>query len=74
MTEFTALVLTIAGINIALFGALATLIIWTVNKLDDDIKSANTKYESICSKLDGHAQRIDQIYKTILDLMRGGLR
>lgn len=71
MSEYMTTICTIAGINIALFGALATLIIWTVNKLDADIKSTNAKHEAICSRLDGHAQRIDQIYKVILDILKG---
>ncbi len=45
----------IIGVNIGLFASMATLIIWTVNKLDSDIKS-------VCARLDGHATRIDQLY------------
>lgn len=48
-------VATIIGVNIVLIGALATLIVWTVNKLDADVKS-------IGNRLDGHATRIDQSY------------
>jgi hypothetical protein len=58
-------VITIIGINIALFGALATLIIYVVNKLDADVKSA-------CTRLDGHAQRIDQLYRMFIDLLKEG--
>jgi len=54
---------TIIGINIALFGAIATLIVWTVNKLDADIKGISTR-------LDGHAQRIDQVYGIILQMLK----
>ncbi len=48
-------VATIIGVNVALIAALATLIVWVVNKLDNDVKS-------VCSRLDGHASRIDQSY------------
>lgn len=54
---------TIIGINIALFGALATLTIWAVNKLDADIKG-------ISGRLDGHAMRIDQLYRMFIDLLK----
>jgi uncharacterized membrane protein YhiD involved in acid resistance len=51
---------TIIGVNIALFGALATLIVWVVNKMDNDVTSA-------CNRLDGHAMRIDQLYRMFCD-------
>lgn len=54
---------TIIGVNIALIIALATLIIWVVGKLDSDVKSA-------CARLDGHVQRIDQLYKMFVDLLK----
>jgi hypothetical protein len=54
---------TIAGINIAMFGSLAGIIIWTVGKLDSDIKGLG-------ARLDGHAQRIDQLYKMFVDLLK----
>ena len=47
----------------AILGVLVPLIIWSVNKLDNDIKSMNTR-------LDGHAQRIDQIYSVILQMLK----
>lgn len=56
-------VLTIVAVNIALIGAIATLIVWTVNKLDADVKS-------IGNRLDGHAQRIDQLYSVILQMLK----
>lgn len=40
---------------ITIIGVLGSIIIWMVNKLDTDVKSA-------CTRLDGHAQRIDQLY------------
>jgi hypothetical protein len=51
------------GVNVALFGALSTLIVWTVNKMDADIKSA-------CTRLDGHAARIDQLYQVIIEMLK----
>lgn len=54
---------TLIGVNVALFGAMVTLVIWAVNKLDYDIKSMNTR-------LDGHAQRIDQVYGVILEMLK----
>lgn len=54
---------TIIGINIALVGALATLLVWVVNKLDADVKAIGTR-------LDGHAQRIDQVYGIILQMLK----
>ena len=59
------MILTIIGVNIALFGALAGLNVWVVNKLDTDVKS-------MCTRLDGHAQRIDQLYQMFVDLLKEG--
>jgi hypothetical protein len=68
---------TIVGINIALIGALATLIIWVVSKLDIDLKRLDTdlkglsnRMDSINNRMDGHAQRIDQVYGIILEMLR----
>lgn len=55
-------VLAIVGVNVALFGALGTLIVWMVNKLDGDIKSISNEVKSLGNRLDGHASRIDQLY------------
>ncbi len=56
-------VLTIVGVNIALFGGMATLVVWAINKVDSDVKS-------IANRLDGHAQRIDQVYGIILQMLK----
>lgn len=63
-------VCTIIGVNIALFGALATLIIWMVNKLDNDIRSQQGDMKSIINRLDGHASRIDQLYVMFVNLLK----
>ncbi len=49
-------VFTIIGVN-------ATIIIWMVNKLDADVKSLG-------NRLDGHANRIDQLYKMFIDAQK----
>ena len=56
-------VLTIVGVNITLIAAMATLVIWAVNKLDNDVKSLGTR-------LDGHAMRIDQLYQMFVQLLK----
>lgn len=65
-------VATIIGVNIAVFAVLATLIVWAVNKLDADVKSLNTDVKAIGSRLDGHANRIDQLYRMFVDLVKEG--
>ena len=63
-------VLTIVGVNIALIGLLATLIIWMVNKLDTDVKILGDRMDKLGNRLDGHAQRIDQLYRMFVDLLK----
>lgn len=61
---------TIVGINIALFAALATLIIWVIGKVDSDVKNVGDRVDKLGNRLDGHAQRIDQLYKMFVDLLK----
>jgi hypothetical protein len=56
------LVFTVIGVNVALMAVVITVVVWAVNKLDADIKT-------ICTRLDGHAARIDQLYKMFVDLL-----
>lgn len=58
-------VLTIIGTNIALFGILAALIMWSIGKIDSDVKGLGIR-------LDGHAMRIDQLYRMFIDLLKEG--
>ena len=55
--------MTILGINIGMFAALTTLVYWMVNRIDNDVKSLG-------SRLDGHATRIDQLYRMFVDLLK----
>lgn len=54
---------TIVGLIIASFGTLASVMIFMINKLDGDIKS-------LSNRMDGHAQRIDQLYTMFCDLLK----
>jgi hypothetical protein len=55
----------IIGTIVAMQAITTTATIWIVNKLDSDIKS-------VVTRLDGHAQRIDQTYGIILQMLRDG--
>lgn len=64
------------GVNIALFGAMTTLVIWAINKIDNDVKSIGTRVDSIGTRVDSlgnrldvHAKRIDQMYSIILKIL-----
>ena len=65
---------TIICVNIVMFGALATLVYWMVNRIDSDVKSMSAEIKadikSITTRLDGHAMRIDQLYKMFVDLLK----
>jgi len=56
---------TIVGVNIALIGVMITVVVWAVGKMDADLKSMGTR-------LDGHATRIDQLYRMFVDLLKEG--
>lgn len=59
---------TIIGVNIALFAALTTLIIWMVNKIDADVKNIGSRMDAHANRMDGHATRIDQLYQMFCKL------
>ena len=63
-------VYTIVGVNIALIGALAALVVWVVTKLDNDVKGIAQSVDKLGIRLDGHATRIDQLYKMFVDLLK----
>ncbi len=63
-------IFTIIGVNIALFVALIGVVVWMVNKLDSDVKSICTRLDKMDARFDAHAQRIDQLYKMFVDLLK----
>lgn len=63
-------VLTIIGVNIVLIAAMITIIIWVVGKLDNDVKAISGDVKTISTRLDGHAGRIDQLYKIFIGEMK----
>lgn len=63
--ESIILICTVAGINVAMVGLLATIVIWMVNKHGSEIDAA-------VRRLDGHASRIDQLYQMFCDLLKEG--
>ncbi|MHB1059883.1 MAG: hypothetical protein ACYC0F_18575 [Rhodanobacter sp.] len=68
MSETLTIVLSIAAINVAMFGCMLTLGIWAVNKLDSDIQSLSARMDASNNRLDGHAKRIDQLYSMFLSI------
>lgn len=48
---------------VTIIGSLGGIMFFLVNRIDSDVKSA-------CARLDGHAQRIDQLYKMFVDLLK----
>jgi len=57
--------ITIIGVMSGLFGIFASMMYWMVSRIDSDVKSC-------CARLDGHAMRIDQTYKIIMEILKEG--
>jgi hypothetical protein len=66
---FWGQVLTIVGVNIALIAAMITIVVWAISKMDADVKSIGDRVDKLGVRLDGHAIRIDQLYKMFVDLL-----
>jgi hypothetical protein len=64
--------ITIIGVNVALFGLFATVFYWMINRLDKDINACGLEVKSLASRLDGHAMRIDQLYRMFVELLKEG--
>jgi hypothetical protein len=60
----------IIGVNIALFAVFSTMMYWMLNKVDQDIVGTRADLKSLSSRMDGHAMRIDQLYKMFVDLLQ----
>lgn len=54
---------TIIGVNIALIGLLATIMIFAINRIHNDVGA-------LLRRLDSHATRIDQLYRMFVDLVK----
>jgi len=63
---------TIIGMNIALFGALGTMVYWMVNRIDNDVKTLCSRLDKNDARFDAHATRIDQLYRMFIDLVKEG--
>lgn len=57
-----------------IIGVLGAFIVWMFQKLDSDIKSANTSVNSKIDTLDNDIKqahrRMDQLYQVIIDLIK----
>lgn len=63
-------IFTIVGVNIALIAAFTTIVIWMVNKIDNDVKAIGSRMDSFATRMDVHATRIDQLYRMFVDLIQ----
>ncbi len=62
-SDTLTIILSISGVMVTLLGTMTGIMIWFFNKIDADVKSAVTR-------LDGHANRIDQLYQIIVNLLQ----
>lgn len=55
---------------VTIIGTLGGLMFFLVQRMDKDITSLSDRIDKMGSRLDGHAQRIDQLYKMFVDLLK----
>ncbi len=65
-----AQVIAIVGTNIGLCAVVGCFIIWAINRMDADIKTIGDRMDKLGNRLDGHAQRIDQLYHMFIQLLQ----
>jgi len=58
-------ILTIVGVNIALIGAVITVVIWMVNKIHSNVKI-------ICTRQNEPAMKTDELYQSFIELLKEG--
>jgi len=64
--------MTLIGINLAMLTVFSGFIYWAVNRIDTDVKGVREDMKGLSSRLDGHATRIDQLYRMFVDLLKEG--
>jgi hypothetical protein len=62
-TEMITIIVSVIGANIALVALISGLMIFLFNKVDGDINK-------LSGRMDGHATRIDQLYRMFVDLLK----
>jgi hypothetical protein len=65
-------VFTIVAVNVVLIATMITVVVWAIGKMDADVKFIGDRVDKMGIRLDGHAQRIDQLYKMFVDLLKAG--
>ena len=69
-TQTYTIIGAIIGAIVGMVAILCTLIIYTMNRLEGDIKTLDNRIGRLTSRLDGHASRIDQLYQMFVDLLK----
>lgn len=53
-----------------IIGVLGGFMFFMLQRLEKDIDKMNSNIETLGRRQDGHAQRIDQLYKMFVDLLK----
>ncbi len=64
------MIIAIISVNITLAAFFAGFMFWGISKIDGDVKGLGDRIDKIAIRLDGHASRIDQLYKMFVDLLK----
>lgn len=54
-----------------IIGILGGFMFFVFQRLEKDIDHTNESIDKLSTRLDGHAQRIDQLYRMFVDLLKG---
>lgn len=55
---------------VTIIGTISGIMFYLINRLVRDISRIEGNIEKANSRLDSHAQRIDQVYRTILEMLK----
>lgn len=55
-----------------IIGVLGGFIFYMIQRLEKDFDKTNKSIEVLSGRLDGHATRIDQLYRMFVDLLKEG--
>lgn len=67
--ETASFIISMVVMGLTIIATLGGLMIYLVQRMDKDITTLSDRVDKLGVRLDGHAQRIDTLYRMFVDLL-----